>query len=199
MSGTTQEDGGGQMTLAGMEAPAATDRLFFALFPDASAAARIATLARDARHAHGLHGKPLRSERFHVTLHHLGDHAGLPDALVAQAQQAAAGVDLPPFEAGFDAIGSFSGRRQRPLVLRGGEGLSALRSFQQALGRRMQAAGLARWVEHRFEPHVTLLYDEWTVPAQPVTPVAWRVDSFALVHSLLGRTEYRVLGQWPLV
>lgn len=187
------------MTLDGMQAPEATDRLFFAVFPGAAAAADIAALAQGSRQAHELRGKPLRSDRFHITLHHLGDHAGLPDALVAQAERAAAAMAFPPFEAVFDSLGSFSGRRQRPLVLRGGEKLNALRSFQQALGRQMQGAGLARWVEPRFEPHITLLYDERTVPVQAVAaPIAWRVESFALVRSLLGRTEYRVLGRWPL-
>jgi len=33
---------------------------------------------------------------------------------------------------------------------------------------------------------------------QPVEPFEWTVREFVLIHSLLGRTEYRVLGRWPL-
>ena len=59
-----------------MAAKNPTDRLFFALFPDAEAAMQIAGLARSLREEHGLHGQPLREDRLHVTLHHLGDYAG---------------------------------------------------------------------------------------------------------------------------
>jgi len=181
-----------------MEPARPSDRLFFAVFPDEAAAADIELRAQALRAAYGLRGKPLLRDRFHVTLHHLGDYAGVPDALVAQARQAADAVAVAPFQAVFDQAGSFSGHGVRPCVLRGGEGLDALRGLQQALGRQMQGAGLARQVEHRFEPHVTLLYDARSVPMQPTTPVGWRVTHFALVHSLLGKTEYRMLGHWPL-
>ena len=62
----------------------------------------------------------------------------------------------------------------------------------------MATCGLARLVERRFTPHVTLLYDHCHVTAQPVPAIAWRVHGFVLVHSLLGRTEHRVLGRWEL-
>ena len=67
-----------------------TERLFFAVMPDAVTAARIAELADGLRGDHGLEGWPLACERLHVTLHHLGDYAGLPPGLLAKAQQAAA-------------------------------------------------------------------------------------------------------------
>ena len=45
-----------------------TDRLFLAVLPDAETSARIAETARHLRISHGLAGKPLRPEHFHVTL-----------------------------------------------------------------------------------------------------------------------------------
>ena len=55
-----------QSFLPGFDAPKLTDRLFFAVFPAAQAAARMARLALQLRDEHGLHGKPLQTERFHV-------------------------------------------------------------------------------------------------------------------------------------
>lgn len=62
----------------------------------------------------------------------------------------------------------------------------------------MTATGLGRWVERNFTPHVTLLYDDRSVAPQAIEPIAWTVREFVLVHSLLGRTEHRILGRWSL-
>jgi len=187
----------GQMGLGGFAAAQPTDRLFFAVFPDAAAAGHIAGAAQALRDQHGLHGKPLRTDRFHVTLHHLGDYAGLRDDLVAKAGAAAARVDMTEFEVGFDSASSFSRQpRNRPLVLRGDAGVVLLQELRSALGDSMARAGLK--VDPAFTPHVTLLYDDRAVAPQPIDPVAWTVREFALVHSLIGRTEHRVLGRWPL-
>lgn len=193
---------GNQMALGGFEARPSSDRLFFAVYPDAQAAQRIVELAQSVRAGHGLRGNPLRADRVHVTLHHLGDHAGLPDPLVAAAGAVAASMTMLPFEVGFDRIASFPGRaRKRPWVLRSGEGdsNSPLFAFQAALGERLRAAGLGRYVERRFTPHVTLLYDERSLAPQPVPPIGWTVRELVLVHSLIGRSEHRVLGRWGLV
>lgn len=187
------------MGFGGFEPPQPTDRLFFAVFPDSAAAARIAGIAQALRSQHGLRGKPLHSERFHVTLHHLGDYAGLPDDLVAKAGQAAMRVDMPAFEVAFDSASSFSRQlRNRPFVLRGDAGVASLQDLQSALGRGMAACGMGRLVEHKFTPHVTLLYDDRAVEPQPIEPVTWTVRDFVLVRSLLGKTEHRILGRWRL-
>lgn len=189
------------MSLGGFARRPPGDRLFFAVYPDANAAQRIVELAEAMRAKHHMRGNPLRADRVHVTLHHLGDHVGLPESLVATASGAAANMAMPPFELSFDCVASFPGRaRKRPCVLRSGEGNSsaALFAFQAALGERLRASGLGRYVEHRFTPHVTLLYDERTLAPEPVSPVGWTVREFVLIHSLLGKTEHRVLGRWSL-
>lgn len=187
------------MQFGGFAAQPQTDRLFFAVYPDAQAAQRIVELAQSVRAAHGLRGNPLRVDRVHVTLHHLGDHAGVPESLVAAASEVAANMATPPFDVVLDCVASFPGRaRKRPCVLRGGEGQAnaPLLAFQAELGERLRAAGLGRYVERRFTPHVTLLYDERAVAPEPVTPVGWTVHELALVHSLIGRGQHRVLGRW---
>ena len=79
-----------------------TDRSFFAIFPDAESAPRLASLAEDLRDQHGLRGQALAAGRFHITLHHLGDYAGLPNKIVAMAMKAGASVAAAPFEIALD-------------------------------------------------------------------------------------------------
>jgi len=180
-------------------APEATDRLFLAVFPDEAAAVQIAQLAPRLRAQFGLTGKPLLKDRFHVTLHHLGDHAGLRHDIVAAVAEMARAVAVPAFEVTFDRVSSFSRRpKNRPFVLRGDEGVALLVAFQQAIGAAMKRTTLARWAEAGFTPHVTLLYDDRAVQEQAVEPVSWMVREFVLVHSLIGQTRHIVLGRWPL-
>lgn len=190
-----------QLSLMGFdEPPRPTDRLFFALFPTEDAARRIADLALTLRGEQGLSGAPLKTDRFHITLHHLGDYAGLPPDVVALAVQAGQALELPPFEITFDRVASFSGHpSKRPFVLRGGDDdLTALTDFQQALGTVMRKVGLGRRVDARFTPHVTLLYDSRLVAEQAVAPIHWTAHELVLVHSLLGQTQYVPLARWAL-
>lgn len=175
-----------------------TDRLFFAIFPDPATAAVVARHAEHLRTMHQLSGRPLAAERFHVTLHHLGDHAGLRRDIVAMATQAAETVSTPSFDVTFDRAGSFHNGGNNPFVLQGGEGLEALRGFQRDLGLAMARAGGGRLVDKAFTPHVTMLYDRQLVAEQPLEPVTWRVGGFSLIHSLLGRTEHVPLARWSL-
>jgi len=189
-----------QAVLPGFDAaPQLTDRLFFAVFPDAGAAAQIASMAQQLREEHGLRGKPLKTERFHVTLHHLGDYAGLPQDLVEAARAAAAGVAAAPFDVTFDRAASFStAPRNRPFVLRGGDGVASLIAFHQTLGDALKKTVLGRWAKPAYTPHVTLLYDDRSVPEQGVSAVSWTAGEFVLIHSLIGQTVHVPLARWTL-
>jgi 2'-5' RNA ligase len=176
-----------------------TDRLFFAIFPGAAAAVRIAQLAHDLRGKHGLKGKQFATERFHVTVHYLGDYAGLPRGIVAAAIEAAATVAMPPFEVVFDRALSFPTRLEnRPFVLQGCAGVVGLTAFQRTLSAALDQAGFGNGAKSEYTPHVTLLYDDRLVPEGPVDPVDWIVREFVLVHSLLGQSVHVPLARWRL-
>ena len=114
-----------QLLFPGMSAPPLTDGLFFALFPDPAAAARIGDLARRMRDAHALSAAPHAADRLHVSLHGIGEYPAFPADIAARAIEAAASVALPPFEIAFDRAMSFSGKPgQLPLVLRGQDGVA---------------------------------------------------------------------------
>lgn len=174
----------------------ATDRLFFALFPPAAAAAQIYALQQDLRVRHGLWGRAIAMDRLHVTLCHLGDYDGLPNGIVAKARKAASRVRASAIDVTFDRALSFSGRpRNRPFVLRSHEGARSIQDFQRELGKSMMAHGLGKFVRP-YTPHMTLLHDTADIAEQPIDPVSWRCAEFRLVHSMLGQTRHMSLGDW---
>jgi 2'-5' RNA ligase len=190
-----------QLSLDGFDAnPHPTDRLFFALQPDAATARRIAQLGQQLqRKLHLEHSPLLRTERFHITLHHIGDFVGVPPDIERKARQAAdALTGWPPFDLQLDRAGSFPGRPgNRPFVLKGAEDeVAELIAFQDALGQALLRQGLRG--DSGFTPHVTLLYDRLELPDHFVEPVGWRASQFVLIHSLLGKTQYVQLGAWAL-
>jgi len=186
-----------QMGLPGFDPPTPTDRLMFLLYPDPATAEAIAREARRLKDALGLRGQPLLTDRFHVTLHHLGDYVGLPNDVVRKGEAAGQALAAAPFEVAFDRAVSFANRPgNNPFTLQGGEGVAALIAFQQALGLKMAGAGLKP--DRQFVPHITLLYDGQVVPAQAIAPIRWTVSRFVLVQSKLGQTQHIVLKAWDL-
>ncbi len=189
-----------QPSLFGNQDALQTDRLFFAIFASEYVAERTLQIAQRVRSQQSLKGRPLAAARLHVSLFHIGDHSGLPQGIIGAAMTAAATVVVPSFDVAFDRAASFPRRlgRKCPFVLLGGDGLTALTSFQQVLGRAMTGAGLERFVHADYTPHMTLLYDNRCVPEEAVETIRWTVREFVLVHSLLGQTKHVRLGQWAL-
>ncbi|MGK6306530.1 2'-5' RNA ligase family protein [Variovorax sp. DT-64] len=193
--------GAQQPSLEGVApAPPNTDRLFFALLPDAPAIARIERLIADLRHDHGLKGRALGTSRFHVTLLHLGAFPGLPRELIDAACAAAQALAvIPTFKVGFDRVGSFSRRPSNmPLVLLGEEGVIAAKAFRQTLCKAMARAGEDDGGAAQYTPHLTLLYDDTHVARRAIEPITWTVNEFVLVRSLIGQGRHEVLARWPL-
>jgi RNA 2',3'-cyclic 3'-phosphodiesterase len=182
----------GEMTLA----PERRNRLFLAVFPDARTADRIFQCAQTMRIEHRLTGRVQHADRMHITLHHVGDFAGVPQHIVDAACSAASTVRAAPFEVVFDRVVSFSGKPGKlPLVLLGDEN-KALRDFQRALGAAMAKALLPP--DANFTPHVTLLRDPVSMPETTIEPIHWTVREFVLIHSLIGQTLHVPLGRWTL-
>ena len=179
--------------------PQRADRLLLMVVPDAGGASSAARLRRGLRATHRLRGKAIATDRLHVTLHRVGDFAGVPQRIVARTRAVASAVSMWPFTVEFNGALSFRGRPGNwPLVLQGDEGVFGLFVLQCRLGRAMENAGLGRANPH-YTPHMTLLYGDRVVADEPVRPpIRWAVHEFVLVHSLLGRSRYNVLARFPL-
>lgn len=180
-----------------------TDRLFLAVLPDEQAVQGIASLTQRLREEHDLRGRPLIPGRLHISLLSLGDHASIPEPMLAAAEQLAAQVTLSAFPVTLDRALTFGGRsplpgKSYPFVLRGSDGATGLVELQ-----RMLMAGLPSLGIHvrapTFTPHLTLLYDQHVVLECDVPAIDWVVQEFVLVHSRIGSgAPYRVLRRWSL-
>jgi 2'-5' RNA ligase len=190
-----------QLFLEGVGAPpSGSDRLFFAVLPDDYAAGQADRFRQRFGNERGLTGTPVRTDHLHVTLHHLGDHAGVPQSMVARAATVAAALRVAPFEVEFDAVMSSVRGPQSgvALVLAGDKGLAGLTAFQRALAVAMIKGGLGQWVDKTFTPHMTLVYESRVIEKQPIRPIAWTVRELVLIHSVLGQMRHVTLGRWPL-
>lgn len=191
-----------QMSLDGFaEPPARRSSLFFALRPDAAAAARAEALAQQLAPQAGVSARADRTARFHVTLFHVGHFVGdIPAVTLAMARQTAQALQAAPFEVRFDRVATFSGKPGNlPLVLRGAEPCEGLMRFQARLDDALLRAGLCHGERHaQFTPHLTLLYARHAVPEQAIEPIAWQADRLVLYRSLIGEGRYIEEGLWPL-
>lgn len=170
-----------------------TQRVFFALWPDA----RVRDdLARAARNLHGVvGGRRTRYDSIHLTLAFIGevDMAGLRCLLAPPAD-----VATSAFLITLDEWGCWG---------RNGLAWAAPSHIPEPLCEL--AANLERWLrgagfepEHRpFTPHVTLLRKAHCdrLPAG-MAPISWRVNAFALIRSRpeAGGARYRMIHAWTL-
>jgi 2'-5' RNA ligase len=180
--------------------PMKPERLFFAVLPDPTTSGQMKAFGEHFANDNRLSGTPLKSERLHISLHHVGDYRRLKSKFLYPAQRAGMAISQRRFKVAFRFIESFppppvaSRAGRRPLVLRA-EG-TALFDLHARLGAAMREWGLkaADW----FVPHTTLLYGPNAVPLQAIEPIRFVAREFVLIHSELGLTRYTVLGRWPL-
>jgi len=173
--------------------------LFFALWPDDDVRERIASAAQCLRKTHAPRGRWIRSHRYHLTLRFLGEHATLPDPLIAACRAAGDTVRAPPFSFSLDAAGSFANRKI-PWWL-GCHGMpDALDALWSALAEGLRANGIAPDEPAPRVAHVTVLRDaDRRLAAERIDPIDWAVGDFVLVDSTLGpEPAYAILQRWPL-
>lgn len=165
-------------------------RLFFAVFPPPVTARQIAQSGA----WFGSEGRAIQWDRLHVTIDILDDHEHFP-ARDAAAMIAAGGrVSAPPFTLALDQLAESN----RSVALRPRLRSFAAERLHAATGAALAEAGLSRRAGYRMSPHMTLFYRNGRPSVRAIAPVSWRVEELVLVHSLLGRTRYEILGRWPL-
>lgn len=183
-----------------------TDRIFFAVLPDADAITAVRRHTLRLREQHSLWGRPIIDGRLHISLLGLGDYRGIPVSLVKRVWQAANLVLLPSFDVSFDQVLTFAHEntdpsRQKPCVLVESTGRSGLVGLQNSLMAFMRNFGMSLRQPSSFTPHMTLLYDRKHLPSAPLEPVTWKVREFVLVRSQIGDVgrPYDIVGRWSLL
>lgn len=184
----------------------ATDRLFFAVIPDAEAIKSIRLCTNQLQSQYGLSSRSIIDGRLHISLLGLGDYPGIPVRLVEIVSHAAATVSLTAFDACFDQALTFGNQKSdpsksKPCVLVGGSENQGLVMLQRSLIASLQKVNLIDRASSSFNPHITLLYDRQSVPTTDITPITWKVKEFVLVRSQIGdvRRPYDIIARWPLL
>jgi 2'-5' RNA ligase len=190
-----------QMALPGFGAEVHGDRhrLFFALVPDDSVRQELFRVAGFLKAQLHPRGSWIAPERYHLTLHFLGDNSELRQDLVDRASTAATKVRMPAFDLVLDHAASFRGPAP-PWVLRCPEPAESIQQLWRALGIALVGERMRSESGSGFTPHVTVLRDA-DKPLAPcaIGTVVWPVRDFVLIHSQLGRERrYTELGRWPL-
>ena len=83
--------------------------IMFLGYPGPSDAAGISSRNHRFRDRAGLTGRPLRTDRLHITLFSLGIYPSVPDDVIAKASKAAAMIISPPVEIACDRLETFRG------------------------------------------------------------------------------------------
>jgi RNA 2',3'-cyclic 3'-phosphodiesterase len=165
-------------------------RLFFALFPPPLVARRIAHWAE----RYGPHAAFVRADRLHVTLDILDDFEAFPRIIAERLIEVGGSIAADPFMIELDQVSCGGGT----IALRPRLKNQSLQRLVSHITAARAEADIAGREGYRFNPHMTLLYRESRPFSESVTPFAWQVTEFTLVHSLLGHTRHVSLGSWPL-
>ena len=173
-------------------------RLFFALWPDDDARARIATAALALRLT--VDARPVPQESYHATLAFVGE-VSMPQLAVLQqigrAQRGAA------FAIRFDAYDYW--RDSQVVVAVARESPAALTLLWAQLHRDIALLQPHRNLEHpqaRLRTHITLARKVAQAPVLPaMSPFDWNARSFSLVRSDTSgaRSVYTVVDTWQLL
>ena len=176
-------------------------RLFFALWPDATACATLDLLARDCAVRTG--GRAPAATNLHLTLAFLGN---VPTSRLTTLRDIGpiAAATVPPFTLALDRIGAF--HKQGIAWVGPSSPDVALERLVHTLSDELDVAGFE--LERRaFHPHVTLVRRGRTrllaatrsgVPLK--VPIVWTVARLTLAASeqAPGGSRYRALDAWAL-
>lgn len=171
-------------------AGSATQRLFFALWPDQQTRARMESVQFRFKRYKARWTKP---DKLHVTLVFLGD---VEAARVPAVVVAAAGLRGSPFHLVLDYAMPIY--RSGMLWLMPRQAPDELGLLVKELTTHLQPYGFEPEAR-RFHPHVTLARKLSGKPrCQKIAPIEWPIDSFVLVESKTDRTgsHYAVRERW---
>jgi 2'-5' RNA ligase len=170
-----------------------TDRLFFALWPDAHL--RSSLSERVPHVLEGLGGKPQRPDQWHVTLEFLGEVASDRQAAL---HGAAGRVRAEPFTVSFDEFHHW--HKPQVVCLAASVIPGPLAGLVAGLRAALADEGF-KPEDRDFRPHVTLARKVKAArPGRLDPPLAWPADRFALVRSVTdpAGSRYEPLHWWNL-
>lgn len=175
------------------------DNLFVALRPPDIIAWDLRDVGLGLQERHDLEGKLRPVSHLHLTLFHVGKFTGLPSDIVEASRRACGAVASVgrSFDLMVDQATCFgTGGKNIPLVLTSRGRNPHLDLLYRRLVLQFAKEGLSASKARKFEPHITLSYLKRSFSTEPIDPLAWTVNDFVLIHSLIGQTKYIELGRW---
>jgi 2'-5' RNA ligase len=175
-----------------MSIPDTQRRLFFALWPDAALAVRVAALAS------GRDGRPTLAVDLHLTVLFLGS---VPESRVPAVVDAAAQIRRPAIRQPLSGIAFWP----TPGILCAfGEPVPALIELRNAVKELANTLGVGSGATHEaFRPHVTVsrgMRGNSGAFIAPMDPLVLSADHFFLAESAPTQEgkRYRWVASWPL-
>jgi len=165
-------------------------RLFFALWPDDEV---LTTLIETWNALEIDQGKPLRPEKFHLTLLFLGD---IPNDRIPDLRKVAETLPFEPCELVFERLEHWV--RPGVLCLTAEETPPPLLELIEGLKKGVRKLGF-KTEKRPFRPHLTLARKvRKRVTSRQITPIHWPVREFTLVASHLNDdgSHYEILDCW---
>jgi RNA 2',3'-cyclic 3'-phosphodiesterase len=174
------------------DAAAATQRLFFALWPSGAVREALAGLLEGESHRIG---RRVPDTNLHLTLAFVGTVTAEQRACM---ETAACAVEAVPFTLTLDRLGYWP----RPRIVWAGASAtpSALVDLVAHLNAGLSGCGYAP-EQRPYQAHVTLSRKAQAAPRRRDTPpIVWPAEEFCLVESVSEEhgSVYRVLARWPL-
>lgn len=171
--------------------------LVLAVFPDDYTAQQISEFGKSLRKMHGLMGNLRPAAHLHVSLpipRRIMHPPGTAIQRIDRACKSVASI-MSPFETKFDRVMSFRG--SHAIVLRNdnheSDGILSLYKLLCAEFAKLGSASAPK-----FEPHLTILYDQKELRPKSIDPVCWLVKEIVLVFSEVGETKYHRFRCWSL-
>ena len=177
--------------------------VFFAVLADAVAAQAVDETRRVMAARAGLTTRFADPARLHMSLVCLCRQSARQ--MTEEAEQAAVGaarfVCCDPFDIVLDRLMTFgpiadASDAKRPIVLTSSD-TSGMRGLYERLHGVLERARIIGGKLRPFTPHMTVLYGA-PVPRETIAPIRLSVREFHLVHSLHGKSQYRIVASFPL-
>lgn len=166
-------------------------RLFYALWPDDKARARLQHLQGFTR------GRRIHQDKLHMTLAFLGQQ---PAEKLPQLKNILADLPHSDIMLSIDHLGYFKKNR---IAWAGMQAIpDALLELQLTLVKMLESKGITLLDNTgHFKPHVTLARDADPPADVPFDPIVWHAGHAALLHSTQenGKLIYRVLASRMLI
>ncbi|WP_165371570.1 2'-5' RNA ligase family protein [Pseudolysobacter antarcticus] len=172
--------------------------LFLALRPAPEVIEQIIAEVETLREKKLLSGSGILPKNYHITLHWLGAYPEAPNEVLARAKKAVENIKLPPIDFVLDHFMGFRNKGSSPLVLCASTH-SQLQSLWRELRIALSYAGFEKFLESKFNPHLTVAYTDTILPKQDLTsPIICQVQEFVLIDSHIGKSRHVILDRWQL-